>query len=113
VLLTPARNETKFIELTLKSVAAQTLRPLKWVIVSDGSTDGTDELVQPYASRHPWIELVRMAERKERHFAGKVHAFNAGLARVAHLDYEVIGNLDGDVSFDEDYFDFLMRRFAE
>src|SRR5882672_5997533 len=99
VLITPARNEAEFIELTLKSVVAQTVRPLKWVIVSDGSTDGTDEIVQEYVSRHPWIELVRMRERKERHFAGKVDAFNAGLAKVTHLSYDVIGNLDGDVSF--------------
>jgi biofilm PGA synthesis N-glycosyltransferase PgaC len=113
VLITPARNEAKFIELTLKSVVAQTVRPLMWVIVSDGSTDGTDDIVHKYVSRHSWIELVRMPERKERHFAGKVEAFNAGLTNVRHLNYDVIGNLDGDVSFDEDYFDFLMRQFAE
>ena len=55
--------------------------PLKWVIVSDGSTDGTDEIVSKYAADYPWIELLRMPERQERHFAGKVHAFNAGHAR--------------------------------
>src|SRR5207245_7197177 len=60
----------------------QTIRPSKWVIVSDGSTDRTDEIVERYVAAHPWIELVRMPERKERHFAGKVHAFNAGRARV-------------------------------
>jgi biofilm PGA synthesis N-glycosyltransferase PgaC len=113
VLITPARNEAAFIELTLKSVVAQTVRPLKWVIVSDGSTDGTDDLVTRYAADHPWIELVRMPERRERHFAGKVLAFNAGRERVAGLDYEVIANLDGDVSFDPDYFDFLLRKFVE
>jgi biofilm PGA synthesis N-glycosyltransferase PgaC len=113
VLITPARNEAKFIELTLKSMVAQTVLPLKWVIVSDGSTDGTDELVKKYGSDHPWIELVRMPERQERHFAGKVHAFNAGRAKVADLAYEVIGNLDGDVSFDEEYYEFLLGKFAE
>ena len=55
------------------------------MIVSDGSTDGTDEIVQPIRAEHPWIELVRMPERQERHFAGKVNAFNAGYARVAGL----------------------------
>ena len=80
VLITPARNEVKFIELTLKSMVAQTAPPLKWIVVSDGSTDGTDELVQKYAAHHDWIELIRMPERKERNFAGKVHAFNAGYA---------------------------------
>ena len=72
VLITPARNEAQFIELTIQSMIAQTAKPLKWVIVSDGSTDGTDEIVTRYAAEHPWIELLRMPERRERHFAGKV-----------------------------------------
>jgi len=112
VLVTPARNEAKFIELTLKSVVAQTVRPMKWVIVSDGSSDGTDEIVGRYAAEHPWIELLRMSERSERHFAGKVIAFNAGWERVKHLPYRIIGSLDADVSFEEDYFDFLLTKFV-
>src|SRR2546427_6652048 len=113
VLITPARNEAKFIELAIKSVVGQTVRPAKWVIVSDGSTDGTDDIVSKYAAEHAWMELVRMPERRERHFAGKVNAFNAGYARVAGLDHDVIGNLDGDVEFEEGYFDFLLKKFAE
>jgi biofilm PGA synthesis N-glycosyltransferase PgaC len=113
VLVTPARNEAKFIELTIKSVVAQTVRPVKWAIVSDGSTDGTDEIVSRYTVEYPWIELVRMPERHERHFAGKVHAFKAGYARMKDLKYEVIGSLDGDISFDEDYFSFLLQKLAE
>src|SRR6266436_8272881 len=103
MLITPARNEAQFIELTIKSVVAQTVRPLKWVIVSDGSTDGTDDIVAKYAAEHDWIELVRMPERRERHFAGKVYAFNAGYAKVKGLDYQIIGSLDADMSFDESY----------
>jgi biofilm PGA synthesis N-glycosyltransferase PgaC len=113
VLITPARNEAQFIELTIKSVVAQTVRPLKWVIVNDGSTDDTDEIVRKCAANHPWIELVRMPERRERHFAGKVNAFNAGYARVKDLEYELIGSLDGDTSFDEYYFAFLLGKLAE
>src|ERR1700732_2561587 len=113
VLITPARNEAKFIELTLKSVVAQTVRPLKWVIVSDGSTDGTAELVSKYAAVYPWIELVRMSGRSERHFAGKAQAFSAGIARMKGLEYAIIGNLDGDISFEEDYFSFLLQKLAE
>ena len=113
VLITPARDEADFIELTIRSVIAQKQRPLKWVIVSDGSTDGTDELVSKYAAEHPWIVLVRMPERRERHFAGKVLAFNAGYAEVKGLRYDVIGSLDGDVSFDEDYFPFLLQKLSE
>jgi len=113
VLITPARNEERFIELTIKSVVAQTVRPLKWAIVSDGSTDRTDVIVQRYVLDHPWIELVRMPERQERNFAGKVQAFNAGYARMAGLKYDIIGNLDADVSFDAEYFEFLLGKFAE
>ena len=113
VLITPARNEAQFIERTITSVVAQTVRPLKWVIVSDGSTDGTDDIVSQYEAVHPWIELVRMPERRERNFAGKVYAFNAGYAKMKGLGYEVIGNLDGDVSFDDDYFGFLLRKLVE
>jgi len=53
-----------------------------------------------YLPSHPWLELVRMPERKERHFAGKVMAFNAGYDKVKHLDYDIIGSLDADISFD-------------
>jgi poly-beta-1,6-N-acetyl-D-glucosamine synthase len=113
VLVTPARNEEKFIEKTLRSMTAQTLRPERWVIVDDGSTDGTLPLVQQYAPNHPWIEVVQRQQRAERSFSGKVDAFNAGLERVRPLSFDVIGNLDGDVSFEPDYLEFLLRRFAE
>jgi biofilm PGA synthesis N-glycosyltransferase PgaC len=112
-LVTPARDEAQYIELTLKSVVAQTVLPVKWIIVSDGSTDGTDELVKRYAAENPWIELLRMPERRERHFAGKAYAFNAGYAKLQGTDYEVIGNLDGDLSFDNTYFEFLLQKFSE
>src|ERR1035438_4539016 len=113
VLVTPARNEAEFIDLTLKSMVAQTVPPLKWVIVSDGSTDGTDEIVRRYMADNPWIELVRMPERQERHFAGKAHAFNAGYERVKGLDFDVLGNVDADVSFEADHFQLLVAKFAE
>jgi glycosyltransferase involved in cell wall biosynthesis len=113
VLITPARNEAAFIEQTVKSVVGQTVLPAKWVIVSDGSTDGTDGIVKEYAAEHRWIELVRMPERKERHFAGKVQAFNAGYEKVKDLNYDIIGNLDADITFEEDYMSFLLGKFAE
>jgi glycosyltransferase involved in cell wall biosynthesis len=113
ILISPARNEEAFIGLTLQSMIAQTLPPLRWIVVSDGSTDRTDVIVRGYAEKHPWIELLRMPERAERHFAGKVHAFNAGYDRLRSLDFEVIGNLDADVSFDPDHFEFLIGKMRE
>jgi len=113
VLVTPARDEVRFVELAIKSVIAQRVRPIRWVIVSDGSTDGTDEVVKGYSAAHRWIELIRMPERVERDFAGKVYAFNAGYARVRDLQYDAIGSMDADISFDSDYFAFLLGKLAE
>ena len=113
VLVTPARDEVRFIESALRSVVAQKVRPLKWVVVSDGSTDGTDEVVEKYCVEYCWIELIRMPHRMGRDFAGKVHAFNAGYARVKKLQYDVIGSMDADISFDADYFSFLLGKLAE
>jgi poly-beta-1,6-N-acetyl-D-glucosamine synthase len=112
VVITPARNEAGFITRCLDSMVAQTIRPLRWVIVSDGSTDGTDELVARYAAAHPWILLIRMAERRERNFAGKVHAFNAGFDNVRSLEFDAIASLDADITFEPDYFAFLLGQLA-
>jgi poly-beta-1,6-N-acetyl-D-glucosamine synthase len=112
VVVTPARNEARSIEMTIQSMVAQNVRPLKWVIVSDGSTDATDEIVERYAAVHEWIQLLRMPEREERHFAGKVHAFNAGQGSVQGLPYRVIASLDADITFEPDYFSFLLEKLV-
>lgn len=111
VLITPSRNEERFIEQTIQSVISQTILPEKWVIVSDGSTDGTDEIVKKYLPEHPWMELIRMPERRERHFGAKVQCFNAGCERLRGETFDIIGNLDADITFDESYFDFLLAKF--
>lgn len=113
VLITPARNEEQFIEKTIRSVISQTVLPSKWVIVNDGSTDTTSQIVGRYLSSYPWMELVELPTHRDRSFAAKVHAFNAGYERVNGQDYEVLGNLDADVSFDADYFEFLLRKFQD
>jgi glycosyltransferase involved in cell wall biosynthesis len=113
VLITPAHNEAAFVEKTLASMAAQTLLPERWVIVDDGSTDCTAEIVQSYAKQFRWIELIQRPQRQDRNFAGKAHAFNAGFERVRSFQFEVIGNLDADLSFEPDYLEFLMRKFSE
>ena len=113
VLITPARNEAAHIEKTITSVVSQTVLPSRWVIVSDGSTDLTDEIAKRYAEEHSWIELIRMPDHEDRHFASKVFCFNAGYDRVRSLDFEIIGNLDADLSFEPDYFEFLLAKFIE
>jgi glycosyltransferase involved in cell wall biosynthesis len=113
VLITPARNEERFITKTLDSMVAQTVLPERWMIVDDGSTDGTAEIVEQYAARHSWIELLRRSQRPDRNFAGKADAFNAGFDRVRSVPFEVIGNLDADISFEPDYFEFLLSKFGQ
>jgi glycosyltransferase involved in cell wall biosynthesis len=113
VLVTPARNEAAFIEKTIESVIRQTVLPAKWVIVNDGSTDDTGAIVAKYTPQYSWIELVNLPARRERNFAAKVHAFNVGLERVKDIPYEIIGNLDADISFDDDHLEFLLTRFRE
>lgn len=113
VLITPARNEEAYIEKTLRSVIDQTMLPKRWVIVSDGSTDRTDEIVKHYVHGQDWIEFVQLPKRKERHFAAKVNAFNTGYERVKHLKFEIIGNLDADISFEKDFFEFLIKKFEQ
>jgi poly-beta-1,6-N-acetyl-D-glucosamine synthase len=112
-LITPARNEAAFIEQTIRSVVCQTAKPVRWIVVSDGSVDGTDEIVGRYVRDHGWMNLVRMPEHRDRHFAAKVTAFNAGQAALADVDYDLIGNLDADITFEPDYFAFLLDRFGE
>jgi poly-beta-1,6-N-acetyl-D-glucosamine synthase len=113
VLITPARNEQAYIEKTLRSVVSQTVIPKRWVIVDDASTDSTAQLVENYVRKYPWIELVRRTQRAERSFSRKVDAFNAGLQKLGSREFEVIGNLDADLSFDPEYLEFLMDKFAE
>ena len=113
VVITPARNEAAVIGRTLESVIAQSILPNRWVIVDDGSSDRTAEIVDEYAQRYPWITLVRRPTRMDRNFAGKVHAVNAGVAALSGLDFEVLVNLDADVSFEPDFMEFLLQKFAE
>jgi glycosyltransferase involved in cell wall biosynthesis len=113
VLVTPARNEEAFLENTIRAVVGQTVRPLRWIIVSDGSTDRTDDLVKSSAAQHDWIELLRMPERRDRQFAAKAYCFNAGYERLKPLQFDLVGNLDADITFEPDYYEFLLRQFVE
>lgn len=112
VLVTAAYNEAAFLPTVIASVVSQVLPPYKWVIVSDGSTDGTDEMVRKAAGKWPFIELVCVTERHGRDFAAQVNAINIGFQRLSRVPYEFIGNLDADISFDPGYFHQLLQQFA-
>jgi glycosyltransferase involved in cell wall biosynthesis len=113
VLITPARNEESNIERTILSVAAQTVRPVKWIIVNDGSSDSTAAIIDRYASVHDWITRLDMPAHRDRSFAAKAHCVNSAWQSVSALQFDVIGNLDADVTFEPDYLEFLLKKFAE
>lgn len=113
VLITAAKNEEEYIEKTIQSVISQTILPKKWIIVSDSSTDRTDEITMKYAEQNAWIEFIRAIEHSDRNFARKVHCFNRAYEDVKRIEFDIIGNLDGDVSFDKDYFAYLLDKFEK
>ena len=111
LLVTAARNEADHIGRTIRAVAAQTCLPARWVIVSDGSTDATDEIVSAAAKQLDFIELLRVDADADRNFGSKAAAINAGYKRIADEPHEWIGVLDADVSFDLDYYEEVLLRF--
>ena len=112
-LITPAWNEEAHLNEVIRSVLSQTLLPVRWVIVSDGSTDRTDEIVQSYVRRHSWIHLLRLERSSVRHFAGKAQAVNEGYESMKGIDFELVGNLDADITLPPDYYEFLLAKFKE
>ncbi|MHC4963187.1 MAG: glycosyltransferase family 2 protein, partial [Planctomycetota bacterium] len=111
VLVTPARNEADHIEKTIHSVVSQTILPRQWVIVSDGSTDRTDEIVKHYAQEHDFIQLLRIDNNRQRDFASKVYAQQEGIGQINGAEYDFFGFLDADISFDPDCFEKIFAQF--
>lgn len=105
VLMTAAKNEAAFIERPLEAVVRQTVLPLRWIIVSDGSMDDTDRIVKRYASRHPFIEFIRREGIAKREFGSKSMAIQQAYERVKELSFDYVGNLDADISFGPSYYE--------
>jgi glycosyltransferase involved in cell wall biosynthesis len=113
VVITPTRDEERTVGTTLRSMIAQTVRPLRWVIVNDGSTDRTREIVAGYLAANPWIRLVDRADRGFRALGGGVvQAFNEGLAQAGD-DWDFVVKLDADLAFAPDYFERMLRHFEQ
>ena len=112
LLITPCRDESKFIDGTIRSVINQTHRPARWLIVDDGSRDGTREIAARLAADHPWMEvMVRNRSGSRELGPGVVATFNAGLAHLDNTEYDVIAKLDGDLEFDPDCFARVLAHF--
>lgn len=114
VVVTPVRDEEKHIESTIQSVMRQTLVPVEWIIVDDGSSDKTAEIVKRYAASTPWMRLVQRPNRGSRKSGGGViEAFYDGYNTLQRRDWEFIVKLDGDLTFSCDYFEKCFRHFED
>ena len=112
VLVTPVRNEQATIGITIESVLRQSIQPAEWIIVSDESSDHTDEIVAQYAAKHEFIRLLRLTRRPERNFASVVFATESGIRALRTKDYKFLGLLDGDIRLPEKYYEEMLRRFS-
>jgi poly-beta-1,6-N-acetyl-D-glucosamine synthase len=114
VIITPARDEEAHLQETIESVVAQTIRPIEWLIVNDGSTDRTGEIIDKYSARYPWIRAIHRTNRGFRKAGGGVvDAFNDGYRQLTTKDSDYIVKLDGDLSFEPDYFEKCFNHFAD
>jgi biofilm PGA synthesis N-glycosyltransferase PgaC len=114
IVVTPVKDEEQYIARTLKSVSSQTVRPIRWVLVDDGSTDGTPEIIRDYVRAFDWISCIRVERETERQLgSAEVRAFGVGYKSVLHLDHDYVVKLDADLSLPPDYFEQMLARFEE
>ncbi|GIU70316.1 MAG: glycosyl transferase family 2 [Candidatus Woesearchaeota archaeon] len=113
ILITAAHNEEEFIEKTIFSVLSQTIKPIEWIIVNDGSTDSTESIVKKYTEEHQFIKLLKRNNSDGYNFSSKVFALKLGLSQIKFNDYKYIGVLDADVSFESNYYESLINELEK
>lgn len=109
-IVTPVKNEESFIEKTILSVMNQKQPPAIWIVVNDGSTDRTKEILDRYAANVPWIEPLHLDGERPREPGGE-GVVGVALRRLRLTDYDFVVRMDADLSFDETYFDSIFKRF--
>jgi biofilm PGA synthesis N-glycosyltransferase PgaC len=114
IVITPVRDEEKYLPFTIESMIKQTILPLEWVIVDDGSKDNTAQIIDEYARDYPWIRAVHRTDRGFRKWGGGIiEAFYFGYDALTCNDWDFMCKLDGDLSFKSTYFESAMQRFKE
>lgn len=112
LIISPVRNEAEYLQRTIDTVVAQTVRPTVWLIVDDGSTDDTPNIAAKAAAQHDWIRLHRRPDRGVRKVGGGViEAFNDGLRQFNLGDFDYVCKLDGDLELAPRYFETLFEKF--
>jgi len=116
IIITPAFNEAAYIEQTIQSVLAQTMKPLVWVIVDDGSTDQTAEIIKRYSQQLPWIHYVfRQKDPAQTYYASNVYAIRHGINQIQNSKFKIqnfdyLAILDADISLPPDYYEEILTR---
>lgn len=114
VVISPCRDEARFMRRTLESIRHQTMPPDLWVIVDDGSTDETPEILAQYERELPYLRVVRRDDRGRRSVGpGVIEAFNAGYRTIDANDFDYLCKLDLDLDLPPNYFESLIRRMRD
>ncbi len=112
VVVSPVRDESAYLQTTIDSMVSQSVRPSRWIIVDDGSSDNTAEIAMAAAGRYDWIDVRSRSDRGKRKVGGGVvEAFYEGLGDVSLEEFEFVCKLDGDLEFGPDYFRLLFEKF--
>jgi len=112
VVISPVRDEAEFLPRVIKAMETQTIQPQEWVVVDDGSTDATWEILSEAAARNPWMNIVRKPDRGVRSVGpGVVEAFYYGYERMRSTDWDYIAKMDGDIEFSSNYVETLLTYF--
>ena len=112
VLITPTHNEEENIERVIKSVVSQTIAPQKWIIVNDGSTDGTDEIIKQYEARHNFIMSLRLEhEDIETYYGHRTRVVLTGYEKIKNPEFDFLGVLDADISLEPTYYECILAEF--
>ncbi len=113
-VISPVKNEARFIPQTIASMTSQKTPPVVWLVVDDASTDDTAAIIKDCESRYPWVRyLFHPGDAKRKTGSAEIHAFDYGFKTLAGLEFEFIVKLDGDLRFDENYFENLLSRFSD
>ncbi|GAB4322964.1 MAG: hypothetical protein Kow00127_15620 [Bacteroidales bacterium] len=114
IIVSPVRNEEEHVRRTIESVLAQTVKPAEWIIVNDGSTDKTEEIIKEYTAGYDWIRLINMKDRGYYYpGTGVIQVVQHGLSQAQTTDWEFLVKLDCDIWVEPDYFEEIFRRFKE
>jgi biofilm PGA synthesis N-glycosyltransferase PgaC len=112
VIITAVRDEEKFMQITIDSVVAQTIRPVEWIIVNDGSTDKTADIINSATAKYRWIHAIHRADRGFRKpGTGVMESFHEGYGQIRNRDWDFLVKLDGDLTIAQDYFEQCFNRF--